>query len=148
MRGLAKSEEGRACFVRGGACGALVEALKAAEDDRTRGNVALTISELAKSEEGRACFVRGGACRALVEALKAAEADNTRSNVAAAMRGLAKSEEGRACFVALDAVRELKLVLSKHHMPNGKDIIISVLEIFECFCSNKRMKLGDGTCGL
>jgi hypothetical protein len=104
---------------------------------------------LAKSDEGRACYVGGGACGAHVEALKAAEDDDTRGNVAAAMRGLAKSEEGRACFVALDAVRELKLVLSKHHMPNGKDIIISVLEIFEYFCSkNKRMKLGDGTCGL
>ena len=122
--------------------------MKAAATDIQRFNVAVAVSKLAKSEKGRACFVRGGACGALVEALRAAETDATRCNVALAIRVLASSEEGRACFVALDAVRELKLVLSQHHMPNGKDIIISVLEIFECFCSNKRMKLGDGTCGL
>ena len=55
------------------------------------------------------------------------------------MRRLAKSEEGRACFVALDAVRELKLVSSKHHMPNWKGIIISALDVFECSCTNKHV---------
>ncbi len=46
----------------GGACGALVKALKAAETDIARGNVALAVSELAKNEEGRACFVAFGCC--------------------------------------------------------------------------------------
>ena len=79
---VAHREEGRACFVEGGACGALVEALKAAEDEATRYVVALAIRQLAKSEEGRACFVGGGACGALVEALKSGEDDETRGDVA------------------------------------------------------------------
>jgi hypothetical protein len=122
----------------------LVEALKSGEVDETRCNVALAIRELAGSEEGRACFVERGACGALVEALKAAETDHVRCNVAEAVRNLAKSEEGRECFIALDAVRELKLLLSKLPKSELKFIIISaVLELFECLCPNKRMKLGD-----
>jgi hypothetical protein len=131
---VAESEEGRACFVGGGACGALVEALKAAETDATRCNVALAIRELANSEEGRVCFVGGGACGALVEALKAAETDNTRGIVALTIRELANSEEGRACFVALDDLRELKLLVSKHPKSDWKVMIISVVELFECLC--------------
>jgi precorrin isomerase len=131
---LAESEEGRACFVGGGACEALVEALKAAEDDETRWSVAMAIRMLGKSEEGRACFVGGGACEALVEALKAAEDDETRDSVAVAIRMLAESEEGRACFDAMDAVGVLKLFLSNHPL-------LPWLRS----CSNKRMKLADGT---
>jgi hypothetical protein len=35
------------------------------------------------------------------------------------------------------------LLLSKHPISNWKVMIISVVELFECFCSNKRMKFGD-----
>ncbi len=54
-------------------CGALVEALKIAEEDGTRRNVAGAILEVAWSEEGRAGVVAAGGCGALVEALKIAE---------------------------------------------------------------------------
>ena len=48
-----------------GACGALVEALKVAEDDITRGNIAHAMHNLALSEEGCAGLVAAGACGAL-----------------------------------------------------------------------------------
>jgi hypothetical protein len=125
-------------------CLKLVDAMKHAQDDCRRSIVATAIGDVAESEEGCACFVRGGACGALFEALKAGEDENTICNVALAVRQLAKSEEVRACFVVLDAVRELKLLLSRHPNSNWKAMIISVLELFECFCSkNKRMKFGD-----
>ena len=48
-----------------GACVALVEALKVAKEDGTKGTIANAMGNLASSEEGRAGLAAAGACAAL-----------------------------------------------------------------------------------
>jgi hypothetical protein len=76
---LAKSEEGRAGLAAAGACGALVEALKVAEDDDTRSNIAWVMCKIAEHEEGRAGLAGAGACGAL-EAAERMSVGRNRSN--------------------------------------------------------------------
>ena len=70
---ISVNEEGRASLVAAGASGAIVEALKTADDDAMRQLIACVISILALNEEGCASFVAEDACGALVEALKTAD---------------------------------------------------------------------------
>ena len=101
MRELAKTEEGCAGVVAAGGYGALVEALKIAEDIDSRDIIAGIILELVESEESRAGVV--AACTLLgAFMIEIARSDGliTSRNLAETILKLLKSVEGRAGLVA------------------------------------------------
>ena len=126
-----------------GACVALVEALKVAEEDDTRSNIAWAMGLLAKSEEGRAGLAGAGACGALVEALNVAQADVTRGNISRAMGNLAWSEEGRAGLAAAGACAALET--AQHMAVCRNSSIVDALESLQPHLhQNKKIKLSHG----
>jgi hypothetical protein len=58
-----------------------VDALRITENDVSKGNIALVMSDLSKSGEGRAALISAGACGALVDALRVTERQIMRYNV-------------------------------------------------------------------
>jgi len=144
---LAEEEQSRACLAAAGACGALVEALKVAEEDITKRIIAHAMEHLSTNEDGRTGLAVAGACGVLVEALKVAEEDDTRDSVARAMANIALSEEGRIGLAAAGACGALVEALKVAEEDDTRRIIAHAMENLSTSEDCRTGLAAAGACG-
>ena len=134
---LSEIQEGRL-----DSCGALVEALKIAENDNSRSKILPIINNLSETEKGRAAFIAAGACGALVEALQVAEADDSRSEIETSIENLCEVQEGCS-----DACRALVEALSIAENDKSRSKILPIINNLSYTEKGRAALIAAGACG-